>query len=170
MISGNYILPNSQVCILACPKNEVGWAFSGIIVRRTFYRRKNQSETFKIIFIGVLLHFCNYLTLQVLDGYRESCTKVLITTNVIARGIDVSQVTVVVNFDLPVDMSGRADCETYLHRIGRTGRFGKVGFAFNMVDSQESLEVLKTIEKHFGKPIKKFDPEDFLHFEEIQKY
>ena len=38
------------------------------------------------------------------------------------------QVTIVVNFDLPVDMRGRADCETYLHRIGRTGRFGKVSW------------------------------------------
>lgn len=37
------------------------------------------------------------------------------------------QVTIVVNFDLPVDVNGKADCETYLHRIGRTGRFGKVG-------------------------------------------
>lgn len=43
----------------------------------------------------------------------------------ILPGIDVEQVTIVVNFDLPVDMEGKADCETYLHRIGRTGRFGK---------------------------------------------
>lgn len=40
-------------------------------------------------------------------------------------GIDVEQVTIVVNFDMPVDQRGNADCETYLHRIGRTGRFGK---------------------------------------------
>lgn len=36
------------------------------------------------------------------------------------------QVTIVVNFDMPVDQKGNADCETYLHRIGRTGRFGKI--------------------------------------------
>ena len=63
---------------------------------------------------------------QVLDRFRDSYEKILITTNVMARGIDVEQVTVVVNFDLPVDANGKADCETYLHRIGRTGRFGKV--------------------------------------------
>lgn len=40
-------------------------------------------------------------------------------------GIDIEQVTIVVNFDLPMDAKGNADCETYLHRIGRTGRFGK---------------------------------------------
>lgn len=61
------------------------------------------------------------------------------------------QVTVVVNFDLPVDLAHKADCETYLHRIGRTGRFGKAGLAINLVDGPESLSVLKQIEEHFGK-------------------
>jgi len=60
--------------------------------------------------------------IKVLDRFRDGKEKVLITTNVMARGIDVEQVSVVVNFDLPVDLQGKADCETYLHRIGRTGR------------------------------------------------
>ena len=58
----------------------------------------------------------------------------------------------VVNFDLPVDQTGRADCETYLHRIGRTGRFGKSGVAINLVDGSRSMEVLRQIESHFSKP------------------
>lgn len=45
-------------------------------------------------------------------------------TNLFRLGIDIEQVTIVVNFDLPMDAKGNADCETYLHRIGRTGRFG----------------------------------------------
>lgn len=60
------------------------------------------------------------------------------------------QVTLVVNFDLPVDLSGRADNDTYLHRIGRSGRFGKRGFAVNLVDSQRSLDIIRQIESHFG--------------------
>lgn len=60
------------------------------------------------------------------------------------------QVTLVVNFDLPVDLEGNADNETYLHRIGRTGRFGKRGFAVNMVDSQHSMDIIKNIEMHFS--------------------
>jgi ATP-dependent RNA helicase DDX19/DBP5 len=63
--------------------------------------------------------------LAVLDRFRAGLEKVLITTNVLSRGIDIEQVTIVVNFDLPVDQMGRADSETYLHRIGRTGRFGR---------------------------------------------
>ena len=57
----------------------------------------------------------------------------------------------VVNFDLPVDVNGRPDCETNLHRIGRTGRFGKPGVAINMVHSEYSMTILQTIDKHFGK-------------------
>lgn len=57
----------------------------------------------------------------------------------------------VVNFDLPIDQSGRADCETYLHRIGRTGRFGKSGVAINLVDGPRSMQVLQQIEQHFSK-------------------
>ena len=60
------------------------------------------------------------------------------------------QVTVVVNFDLPVDQQYQPDFETYLHRIGRTGRFGKSGLAINMVDGNRSMAVLQAIEKHFG--------------------
>jgi superfamily II DNA/RNA helicase len=61
----------------------------------------------------------------VIDGFRDGNTKVLITTNVIARGIDISQVTMVVNYDLPTLRQGgmgrdRVDTETYLHRVGQS--------------------------------------------------
>jgi ATP-dependent RNA helicase DDX19/DBP5 len=68
-------------------------------------------------------------------------------------GIDVEQVTVVVNFDLPIEPSGQADFDTYIHRIGRTGRFGKRGLAINMVDGGRSRQTLRDIESHFGKSL-----------------
>ncbi len=77
--------------------------------------------------------------------------------------------TIVVNYDLPVDSNGRADCETYLHRIGRTGRFGKHGLAINLVDGPNTLDILRSIETHFGKPILKLDTEDVDEIEKIQK-
>ncbi len=61
--------------------------------------------------------------LVVLDRFREGHEKVLITTNVLSRGIDIEMVNIVVNFDLPIDQSGTADCETYLHRIGKEIEF-----------------------------------------------
>nr|CAD7456166.1 unnamed protein product [Timema tahoe] len=75
--------------------------------------------------------------ISVLDRFREGKERVLITTNVLSRGIDVEQVTIVVNYDLPIDLHRQPDCETYLHRIGRTGRFGKSGIAINLVDGKK---------------------------------
>lgn len=59
-----------------------------------------------------------------------------------------AQVTIVVNFSLPVNQQKELDFETYLHRIGRTGRFGKKGIAFNMVERQ-STYLVHSIEEHF---------------------
>ncbi|XP_076451549.1 ATP-dependent RNA helicase DDX19A-like [Babylonia areolata] len=103
----------------------------------------------------------------IIRRFREGKEKVLITTNVSARGIDVEMVTVVVNFDMPITMEGRPDCETYLHRIGRTGRFGKNGIAINMVDNSRSLSVMRAIEKHFGRKIEKLDTDDLDEIEKI---
>lgn len=105
--------------------------------------------------------------ISVLNRFRQAKEKVLITTNVCARGIDIEQVTVVVNFDLPVDQKSRADCETYLHRIGRTGRFGKSGLAINMVDGERTMRLLREIESHFGRKIKRLDAEDVDEIEKI---
>jgi ATP-dependent RNA helicase DDX19/DBP5 len=92
----------------------------------------------------------------------------LVTTNVTARGIDVEDVNLVINFDLPVNVDGSPDHETYLHRIGRTGRFGKSGVAINLVDGH-SMSTLERIQKHFEKPIEKLDAFDPEQIEKIQK-
>eukprot|EP00184_Porphyridium_aerugineum_P000167 CAMPEP_0184694508 /NCGR_PEP_ID=MMETSP0313-20130426/2436_1 /TAXON_ID=2792 /ORGANISM="Porphyridium aerugineum, Strain SAG 1380-2" /LENGTH=561 /DNA_ID=CAMNT_0027152803 /DNA_START=139 /DNA_END=1824 /DNA_ORIENTATION=- len=110
---------------------------------------------------------------RVIDEFRSGTTKVLITTNVLARGVDILQVTVVINYDLPIlpwptDDKGNpirgpaeADCETYLHRIGRTGRFGRKGIAINFVHDQTSHHVLHSIEKYYGfKMVKVADVEE----------
>ncbi|XP_032375828.1 ATP-dependent RNA helicase DDX19A [Etheostoma spectabile] len=103
----------------------------------------------------------------VIDRFRNGKEKVLVTTNVCSRGIDVEQVSLVVNFDLPVDMEGNADNETYLHRIGRTGRFGKRGFAVNMVDSKHSMGVINQIEMHFNRRITKLDTSNLEEMESL---
>ncbi|MFT7812896.1 ATP-dependent RNA helicase DDX19A isoform X2 [Arapaima gigas] len=103
----------------------------------------------------------------VIERFREGKEKVLVTTNVCARGIDVEQVSVVINFDLPVDKDGNPDNETYLHRIGRTGRFGKRGLAINMVDSKQSMNILNRIQEHFNKKIERLDADDLDEIEKI---
>lgn len=91
-----------------------------------FYRfETDDGEQNKKIFLFPLGELNVDQRIAVLDRFRAGLEKVLITTNVLSRGIDIEQVTIVVNFDMPKDLHGRADYETYLHRIGRTGRFGR---------------------------------------------
>ncbi|XP_056279110.1 ATP-dependent RNA helicase DDX19A [Pseudoliparis swirei] len=103
----------------------------------------------------------------IIERFRHGKEKVLVTTNVCSRGIDVEQVSLVVNFDLPVDREGKADNETYLHRIGRTGRFGRRGFAVNMVDSDHSMDIIKQIELHFDRKITELDTNNLEEMEKL---
>ena len=89
---------------------------------------------------------------RTMQAFRDGESTVLITTNVLARGVDVDNVCLVVNYDMPVEgRNKKPDFETYLHRIGRTGRFGRKGTAINLVNDEESLQVLAAIEAHFAK-------------------
>lgn len=104
---------------------------------------------------------------QIIDEFRVGTTKVLITTNVLARGIDVLGVSLVINFNVPIKYeSGEPDAETYLHRIGRTGRFGRKGTAINLVAGRKSIETLMAIEEYFQKEIVELNANDI---EELEK-
>jgi ATP-dependent RNA helicase DDX19/DBP5 len=103
---------------------------------------------------------------RVIDDFRKGVSKVLISTNVLARGIDVLQVSLVINFDMPVTVDRNPDYETYLHRIGRTGRFGRSGVSINFVHDQRSLDVMRDIEKYFGKTIERVPTDNLQRFQE----
>lgn len=77
-----------------------------------------------------------------LQQLRVGSTRLLITTDILARGIDVQQLSMVVNYDLPHEP------ETYIHRIGRCGRFGRKGVAINLVNSKD-FNKIGFIEKHY---------------------
>lgn len=90
---------------------------------------------------------------EIMEAFRRGDSKVLVATNALARGVDVPAVAVVVNFDLPVHAGNGpkgADTETYIHRIGRTGRFGKKGTAINFVASENDLRLLREIEREYN--------------------
>lgn len=87
----------------------------------------------------------------IIDSFREGRTKVLITTNVLSRGIDVQTVSLVINYDLPeMHGTGRVDPQTYLHRIGRTGRFGRVGVSISLVSGHKAQRMIQDIEGYFN--------------------
>lgn len=78
--------------------------------------------------------------------FRSGSSRVLITTDLLARGIDVQQVSLVINYDLPTNR------ENYIHRIGRGGRFGRKGVAINFV-TNEDVRMLRDIERKEVVPI-----------------
>lgn len=78
---------------------------------------------------------------RVMNEYKSGKVEILITTDVAARGIDVNDIMHVVNFDLPQNL------ENYIHRIGRTGRAGKQGYAWTILNSDDQEKKLKQIEK-----------------------
>jgi ATP-dependent RNA helicase len=76
---------------------------------------------------------------SIMQEFRQGSSRVLISTDVWARGIDVQQVSLVINYDLPFNR------ENYIHRIGRSGRFGRKGVAINFVTT-EDVRILRDIE------------------------
>lgn len=82
----------------------------------------------------------------IMEEFRAGQTRVLITTDVWARGIDVQQVSLVINYDLPNNR------ELYIHRIGRSGRFGRKGVAINFVKSDD-IKILRDIEQYYSTQI-----------------
>jgi translation initiation factor 4A len=82
----------------------------------------------------------------IMREFRSGSSRVLITTDLLARGIDVQQVSVVINYDLP------GNRENYIHRIGRSGRFGRKGVAINFV-TQNDVNMLKEIETYYSTQI-----------------
>lgn len=83
---------------------------------------------------------------QSLQAFRAGEYRVLISSNVTARGIDVQQVSFVINFDIPRCV------HNYLHRIGRSGRWGRKGMAINFI-TREDVSIMKNIERHYKSTI-----------------
>uniref|UniRef100_A0A671QPD7 RNA helicase n=1 Tax=Sinocyclocheilus anshuiensis TaxID=1608454 RepID=A0A671QPD7_9TELE len=79
----------------------------------------------------------------IMKEFRSGSSRVLITTDLLARGIDVQQVSLVINYDLPTNR------ENYIHRIGRGGRFGRKGVAINMV-TEDDKRTLRDIETFYN--------------------
>ncbi len=98
---------------------------------------------------------------QALDGFRDGKFDFLVATDIAARGIDVSQISHVINYDIPNTP------EAYTHRIGRTGRAAKTGDAFTLVTEQDGA-MIKQIERRLGRPIERRTLEGFDYHKQPQ--
>jgi len=85
---------------------------------------------------------------EAMDGFRSGHHQIMVATDIAARGIDVSQITHVINFDLP------DTAEAYTHRIGRTGRMTRLGTAYSLVTHEDQIMV-RTIERLLGQPLER---------------
>jgi translation initiation factor 4A len=103
--------------------------------------RKMQENNFKVSCIHGNMDIA--AREEAMKNFRSMQSRVLISTDLLGRGIDVQQVSVVINYDLPLKI------ESYIHRIGRSGRHGRKGTAINLINLNDSKRV-KEIERYYN--------------------
>jgi len=109
----------------------------------------------RCIELNKLLQDCNFPSIAIhgsmkqderIDRYKQFKdfkSRIMVATNIFGRGIDIERVNVVINYDMP------ENSDTYLHRVGRAGRFGTKGLAISFVSSKEDGEVLNDVQSRF---------------------
>ena len=75
--------------------------------------------------------------------FKDFNSRIMVATNIFGRGIDIERVNVVINYDMP------ENADTYLHRVGRAGRFGTKGLAISFVSSEDDGKVLNDVQARF---------------------
>jgi translation initiation factor 4A len=83
---------------------------------------------------------------EIMNKFRQGEIRILLSTDLLSRGIDIQQLSLVINYDLPIQK------ETYIHRIGRSGRYGRKGVAINFVTDRD-LDELQTIQSFYNTKI-----------------
>ena len=91
---------------------------------------------------------------RVMAAFREGKVKVLVATDVVGRGIDVTGISHIVNYDIP------QFCDDYVHRVGRTGRMGREGVAYTFVTPEEGSELTR-IEMRIDRLLRRFEVAGF---------
>ena len=83
---------------------------------------------------------------QIMEQFRQGEVRILLSTDLLSRGIDIQQLSLVINYDLPIEK------ETYIHRIGRSGRYGRKGVSINFVTDRD-VEKLKELQSYYNTKI-----------------
>lgn len=111
---------------------------------------------------------CHY-SIKRYQAFKNYDKRICVSTDVFGRGIDIERINLAINYDMPESVEKGADPEakealassadTYLHRVGRAGRFGTKGVAISFVTNDRDKKVIAEIESRFGKAIDEY-PED----------
>jgi translation initiation factor 4A len=94
---------------------------------------------------------------KIVKEFRDGQSRVLITTDLLSRGIDIQQISIVINYDIPKEI------ESYIHRIGRSGRYGRKGVAINFVTTYDK-EKIQQIESYYSTEIQELPGLDVFNF------
>merc|ERR1712178_249094 len=81
--------------------------------------------------------------IKMYQNFKDFKHRILVSTDIWGRGIDIERVNIVINYDMP------SESDTYLHRVGRAGRFGTKGLAISFISGEEDSEVLKKTQERF---------------------
>ena len=90
-----------------------------------------------------ILHVLMSNSIKRYKEFKDFNKRICVATDVFGRGIDIERINLAINYDLP------GDADSYLHRVGRAGRFGTKGLSISFVSSDTDQDVLKAIEKRF---------------------
>merc|ERR1712151_405083 len=127
----------------------------------------------RAIALDKLLIECNFPSIAIHSGldqderinrykqFKEFQKRIMVSTDLFGRGIDIERVNIVINYDMP------SDSDSYLHRVGRAGRFGTKGLALTFVSTDEDSDVLKQVQERFevniGEMPKQIDTTSYLN-------
>lgn len=122
-----------------------------IFVRSILYAKKLMEVLKKQAFPCKAIHrdISNEERIAIYNGFKEFKDRILVATDIFGRGIDIEKINIVFNFDMP------GDANSYLHRVGRAGRFGTKGLAITFVSSDKDREILADIQNRFECKIEK---------------
>lgn len=87
--------------------------------------------------------FLHSFSIKIYEGFKQFRYRILVATELFGRGIDIEKINIVFNFDMP------GDADSYLHRVGRAGRFGTKGLAITFVSSDDDRATLKDVQERF---------------------
>ena len=128
--------------------------YCNTIQRVEYIAKQMRRDYFSVIEIHSNMN--NKERISQLEEFKRGKARVLISSDITSRGIDIQQVGVVINYDIPNDK------HNYLHRIGRSGRWGRKGIAINFVTSRD-VQKVRAIERHYSIKIEDM-PNEFMNF------
>ena len=137
-------MPSSKVVYVVTRHNQITYVFTNKKERVNELTEKLKENKFVVSSIHGDMEMSERV--NIMKEFRSGSSRILIATDLVGRGIDIQQVNLIINYDLPSDTS------KYIHRIGRSGRFGRKGVAINFVTAGDA-QFLANLREYYNTQI-----------------